>query len=259
MGFSRQEYWSGFPWPPPRDLPGPGIKTASLMSPALTGGFFTSSATWEAVMHHAHTYIPHMYLRVFIHMYGSPGGSVVRNLPANAGDTGSIPRSGKIPGEVNGNPLQYSCLGNPMDREAWRATAHGVTKSQTCLRDFTTTTIQTYITDYMGSPITRMIESIWGSVQTVSLLIYCWFPYYRLFYTWIAPILAWNLHLQHYWGLFHCHYSDTCHPKLLALGAKKLSLQPGPPESISHKMPGGWLRSWNQDCQEKCQQPQICR
>ena len=143
MGFSRQEYWSGLPCPPPRDLPGPGIKTKSLTSPALTGGFFTTSATWEAVMYDICTYIPHMYLHVFIYTYGSPGGSVVKNLPANAGDTGSIPRSGKIPREVNSNPLQYPCLGNSMDRGAWRATVHGVTKSQTWFSDYTTTATQT--------------------------------------------------------------------------------------------------------------------
>ena len=56
---------------------------------------------------------------------------VVKNLPANAGDTGSIPGLGRSSGEGNGNPLQYSCLGNPMDRGAWRATAHGVAKSRT--------------------------------------------------------------------------------------------------------------------------------
>ena len=56
------------------------------------------------------------------------GGSVVKNPPANARDTGSIPRSGRYPGEVNGNPLHYSCLGNPMDRGAWRATVDGVTQ-----------------------------------------------------------------------------------------------------------------------------------
>ena len=56
------------------------------------------------------------------------GGSVVKNPPANARDTGSIPGSGRYPGEVNGNPLQYSCLGNPMDREAWRSTVDRVTK-----------------------------------------------------------------------------------------------------------------------------------
>ena len=48
MEFSRQEYWSGFPCPPPEDLPDTGIKPGSLMSPALTGGFFTSSTIWEA-------------------------------------------------------------------------------------------------------------------------------------------------------------------------------------------------------------------
>ena len=54
-----------------------------------------------------------------------PGGAVVKNLPANAGDAGdmgSIPGSGRSSGEGNGNPFQYSCLGNPMDRGCWRAT-----------------------------------------------------------------------------------------------------------------------------------------
>ena len=49
MGFSRQEYWSGFPYPPPGDLPDPWIKPRSVMSPALAGGFFTTSVTWEAL------------------------------------------------------------------------------------------------------------------------------------------------------------------------------------------------------------------
>ena len=48
MGFSRQEYWSGLPCPPPGDLPNPGIEPVSLTSPALAGRFFTTSATWEA-------------------------------------------------------------------------------------------------------------------------------------------------------------------------------------------------------------------
>ena len=48
MGFSRQEYWSGLPFPPPEDLFDPGIKSSSLMSPALAGGFFTTNTTWEA-------------------------------------------------------------------------------------------------------------------------------------------------------------------------------------------------------------------
>ena len=59
---------------------------------------------------------------------GFPGGSVVKNLFANAEDTGSIPGSGRFPGEGNGNLLRYSCLGNPIVRGAWWATVHGVTK-----------------------------------------------------------------------------------------------------------------------------------
>ena len=51
MGFSRQEHWSGLPCPPPGDLPDPGVKPTSLTSPALAGGFFTISATWEALLH----------------------------------------------------------------------------------------------------------------------------------------------------------------------------------------------------------------
>ena len=57
---------------------------------------------------------------------GFSGGSVVKNPPANAGDAGWITRLGRFPGEGNGNPLQDSCLGNPMDRGAWWATVHGV-------------------------------------------------------------------------------------------------------------------------------------
>ena len=65
---------------------------------------------------------------------GFSGGSVIKNPPAKAGDlrdTGLIPGSGRSPGEGNGNSLQYSCLENPMDRGAWQATFHGVTRSQT--------------------------------------------------------------------------------------------------------------------------------
>ena len=63
---------------------------------------------------------------------------VVKNLPTNAGDikdVGSIPGLGRFPGEGNGNPLQYFCQENPMDREAWQATVHGVASSQTQLSD----------------------------------------------------------------------------------------------------------------------------
>ena len=60
---------------------------------------------------------------------GFPGGSAVKNLPANAGDVGSVQGQEDSLGKGNGNPLQYFCLGNPMDRGAWRATNYGVSKS----------------------------------------------------------------------------------------------------------------------------------
>ena len=69
---------------------------------------------------------------------GFPGGCVVKNLPANAGDargSSSILGLGRSPGGENGNPLQYSCLENPMNRGARRATAHGVAKEWTRLSD----------------------------------------------------------------------------------------------------------------------------
>ena len=66
----------------------------------------------------------------------------MKNLPANTGDigeVGSIPGVRKIPGGGNGNPLQYSCLGNPMDRGAWRTTVHGITKNWTELKQLSQT------------------------------------------------------------------------------------------------------------------------
>ena len=61
---------------------------------------------------------------------GFPDGSVIKNLPTSAGGEGSVPVSGKSPRVGKGNPLQCSCLGNPMDRKTWWAIIHGVTKSQ---------------------------------------------------------------------------------------------------------------------------------
>ena len=66
-----------------------------------------------------------------------PGGSEVKASASNAEDPGSIPGSGRSPGEGNGNPLQYSCLENPTDGGAWWATVHGIAKSQTQLSNFT--------------------------------------------------------------------------------------------------------------------------
>ena len=77
-----------------------------------------------------------MYMR-----YGGfPGSSVVKNLPASAGDVGFLPGLGRSPGEGMASLLRYSCLGNPVDRGVWRAAAHGVTKSHTWLSNSIATT-----------------------------------------------------------------------------------------------------------------------
>ena len=70
-------------------------------------------------------FVEHLFKETVL---GFPGGSVVKNPPANAGDSGLIPGLGRFPGGGNCNPLQYSYLGNPMDGGAWRATVHGVAK-----------------------------------------------------------------------------------------------------------------------------------
>ena len=72
-------------------------------------------------------------------------GSDGKESACNVGDPGSIPGSGRSPGEGSGNPLQYSCLENPMDGGAWQATVHEVAKSQTRLSNFTFTFIYIYI------------------------------------------------------------------------------------------------------------------
>ena len=113
MGFSRQEFWSRLPCPLPGYLPDLGIEPASLMSLALVGRFFTTSTTRESSP---------SYLFIWLSLGGFPGGSNGKKSTWNAGDSGLIPGSGRSPGEGNGNPLnplQYSCLENPMDRGAW--------------------------------------------------------------------------------------------------------------------------------------------
>ena len=110
LKFSRQEYWSGLPFPTPRDLPDPGIKPTSPTSPALAVISFTTE--------------PH----------GKPhgaGGSNCKEAACSAGDPGSIPGLRRYPGEGNGYTLQHSFLENFMDRGAWWTTVHGVMKSWT--------------------------------------------------------------------------------------------------------------------------------
>ena len=72
-----------------------------------------------------------MHVGTYIFKRASLMVLVVKNTPANAGDTSSVPGSGRSSGEGNGYPLQYSCMENPMDRGAWWAIVHGFTKSQT--------------------------------------------------------------------------------------------------------------------------------
>ena len=98
---------------------------------------WAARSTSKGIFHKSHPILGAMILPVFMNLnaicVGFPGGSEVKNLPVNAGDTGSIPRSGRFPGEGNSHPLQYSCLGNPMDRGAWWATVNGIAESQTQL------------------------------------------------------------------------------------------------------------------------------
>ena len=87
---------------------------------------------------------------------GFPGGMVVKNPPANAGDTrdsGLIPGMGQFRGGGNGNPLQYSCLGNPMDRGDWWAIVHGVAESGTAEHTHTHTHTRAHTHTLVSGPI----------------------------------------------------------------------------------------------------------
>ena len=88
--------------------------------------------SWRAEAQNLHPIVVALYFQIIGDLgdVRSPlvGGSVVKSMPANAGDVGAILGLGRSPGEGNGNPLQYSCLGNPTDRGAWWATVHGVTE-----------------------------------------------------------------------------------------------------------------------------------
>ena len=200
MGFPRQEYWNGLPFPSPGDLSNPGIEPRS---PTLEADALTSEPPWKPnsastrsllflsfivpILGQNISLISPIFLKrslVFLLLSSNficcllkvaflclhavlwksalswiflplspllftsllslaickaafPGGSEVKASACNVGDLGSIPGSGRPPREGNGSPLQYSCLGNPMDRGAWQATVHGVAKSRTRLSNFT--------------------------------------------------------------------------------------------------------------------------
>ena len=154
MGFSRQGYWSGVPFPLPGDLPNPGIEPSFIKSPALAGEFFTTRDTWEAhrslgswenserlclndvwsivgikkpvTVQTAGRWIDKLWPSL-----GFPGVSDGKESVCNRGDLGLIPGLGGSPGGGSGNRLQYSFLENPMDRGAWRAAVHGVAELDT--------------------------------------------------------------------------------------------------------------------------------
>ena len=113
MGFPRQEYWSGLPYPSPGDLLNPGME---IESPELAWG--------------------KPRINLFTLRNGLPGGSDGKESACSAWDLGWVPGSGRCLGEGNSYPLQFSCLDNSMDRGSWWATTHEVTRSWTWLGDF---------------------------------------------------------------------------------------------------------------------------
>ena len=129
--------------PSSRDLPNPGIKPLSLKSLALSGGFFSTSANRKALIG-----ITECKSSFPLYNWASQVALVVKNPPANVGDirvVALIPGSGSSSGGGHGNPLQYPCLENPIDRGAWQATNHRVTKSQIQLKKLGTHTHCTII------------------------------------------------------------------------------------------------------------------
>ena len=119
----------------PNSNPNPNPNSKRRMCPNVHCSTISIARTWKQPKGPSTDEWIKMY---YIHM-GIPGDSEVKASACNAGDRGLIPGSGIFPEEGNGNPLQYSCLENPMDRGAWWATVHGVAKSQTRLSNFTFT------------------------------------------------------------------------------------------------------------------------
>ena len=141
MEFSRQEYWSGLPFPSPRDLPDPGIQPCLLCCRHLGSPIeFTFTVNNVQKLEISKSFIKNTLLGNLKPSCTTSrllGGAVVKNPPAHAGDArdvGSIPESERSPGEGNGNTLQYSCLENSVDRGIWWATVHGL-QSQMQLSD----------------------------------------------------------------------------------------------------------------------------
>ena len=121
MGFSRQEYWSGLPFPPPGDLPDSGIEPESLMSPALAGRFFTTDATWEpnflyARYHmctHTHTHNPQSRIPQHVRTVGRPAGHSPRPPPGRVAALTSDSRTVLFALLPLGNPVLTVCQAGP--------------------------------------------------------------------------------------------------------------------------------------------------
>ena len=148
MGFSRQECWSESPRSSPEDLPNPEIKLCLLG---------LQHCRWVHYhKHHLGSPIKNVHIHeiyTHIHAYSIyTGASQVlssKESACNAGDAGSIPRSGRSFGEGNGNPLQCSCLETCKDGGVWWATAHEVTKSWTRVSTHSHVTHTVYICVYV--------------------------------------------------------------------------------------------------------------
>ena len=152
MKFPRRECWSRLLFPSPGEIPDPGMEP---VSPALAGRFFTTEPPRKPCLHTYYIFFRTVWNTMPLYMChwvfpknknfffinhsmiikGFPGDSDGEESTCNAGDLGSLPGLGRSPGGGHGNPLQYSCLENPMDRGAWWATFHGVSKSWTQLNN----------------------------------------------------------------------------------------------------------------------------
>ena len=122
---------------------------------------------------HIPSIIPCSLLPIYIsspleYTLGFPAGSEVKASACNAGDPGSIPGSGRSSGEGNGNPLQYSCLENPMDRGAWYPIVHGVPKSRTQWSSFTWLDLTIHYS-FLTVPFTEMYFSLQSPIEILIL------------------------------------------------------------------------------------------
>ena len=137
MGFCRQEYWSGLPCPPPGDLPDPGIKSMSPVSPAFQADSLPLSHLLRDLPYYISTSVLILISKenkILPLLYD--GLIISQHIPAvkeNWRRPGFNSWVGKIPWKRTWPPTPVSCLGNPMDRGDWQVTVHGVAKSWTWL------------------------------------------------------------------------------------------------------------------------------